>query len=112
MLHHKTQLECPECPDRILLLHQDLHKNPWGNVFAGAGLKWDYSPRPATKADLLKVRYIQEGPPVTGISTLAPASCVWPSLTLCQPHCPAAHSHAICVLTVNAMSGRRIFPGY
>ena len=55
MLQHQTPEQSPESRERLLLLHRDLRRNPWGAPLRG--VVWDCDPAPATEADLLKVRH-------------------------------------------------------
>lgn len=55
MLHHQTPDQSPESSERLLLLHRDLRRNPWGPPLPEGAVMWDCDPAPATEEDLLKV---------------------------------------------------------
>jgi hypothetical protein len=55
MLHHQTPEQSPESRERLLLLHRDLRRNPWGAPLPEGAVMWDCDPAPATEEDLLKV---------------------------------------------------------
>lgn len=63
MLHHQTPDESPESRERLLLLHRDLRRNPWGAPLPEGAVMWDCDPAPATEEDLLKVSDGQPYPP-------------------------------------------------